>query len=288
MTATHVGDPPVRTTGDEVHALTYLAVGDSIARGFQATRPWPRPEPEGAVRLGGVPLWWFDNPETGFPCLLRDLLSAEGASVELIDVARSGLDSPRAWTRGTPFAPLQRLQSQRFGLTTVTLGANDLLGAAWFAYLPGASMFAGVNRFLPVSPLRPLVDVVLPERPDNFTLARLFLNLDCLLGWLAARSDVVAVTNYYNGEESPGVQRTFTDPLNEVIGAACAQHPEVTLVDLESEFRGHGSTRPADKRWVSAVDGLHPTPVGQRRIAGLIHEATKDRLAAKLLRVSRR
>ena len=259
--------------------LRYLALGDSIARGFRLTRVRPQPEPDGAVRLAGVPLWWFDAPETAYPSQLGGLLAAQDQQVEITDLARSGAASGDVWRCGSPFPPLARISEARFDFATLTLGANDLLGLEWMLYAPAANALRGLDRFVPGSLFRPLAAIGLPGPPSDLMIAALYLNLDLLLDWLDERVDgVVAVTNYYNSDGTPGVQKNFTDPINDVIRAVCEQHPRAHLVDLESAFRGHSAREPVHKRWISPFDGVHPNAVGQQRIADQIFEIIRSRL----------
>lgn len=280
---------PERAAGQDMSerpvgsALRYLSLGDSIARGFRLTRVRPQPEPVGAVRLAGVPLWWFDAPDGAYPRHLSRLLAAAGHAADVTDVARSGVASADVWRRGRPFSPLERLGAERFDIATVTLGANDLLGIDWMLYAPAANALRGLDRVVPGPLFRPLADVGLPGKPADLTLAALYLNLDLLLEWLGVRvAGVVAVTNYYNADGTAGVQKNFTDPLNEVIRAVCRQHARVVMVDVESAFRGHSAREPAHKRWISLFDGVHPNAVGQRRIADQIFESIVPMLRREL------
>lgn len=245
-------------------AVRYVAVGDSVARGFRLGAP----RPAGARPLHGPLLGLlslFDRPGAGYPARVAEILGARGARVDLdTSLTSSGATSGTLWRTDGPAARLRRVFGSPADVVTVTVGANDVM-RPWAPYILASAplrLVAGRGRDLaPVlDPLAP------PPEASAAALGRLRERLRALLEWLGgAGCPRVVVTGYYSGDGSEVVDRIFRAPVDAAIAAAAAGLPWVRFVPLEPVFARGGPSGRA--RLVSGGDGLHPSDAGQDAIA---------------------
>ncbi len=233
----------------------------------------PRPgrsDPLGA-RLVVVPAAWFDHRDRGYPALVGARL---GAPPRL--VAASVGTAAMVWAGDGPTPLLREGLAGDPGLVTVSFGANDAL---WFMARDGAppavTRWAGLLWRVPGG-RRALRDRMPPDLVDR-AVTRTGDRLAALLSHLGAPGRTVVVTTYPVGDGSEELRRRFTGPLNAAIRAAAAR-AGARLADLEPLFAGHDRTAPRRDRWISLIDGMHPTAAGHRRIAEEVLRAAAARV----------
>lgn len=251
--------------------MRYVAVGDSIARGFRIGAP--HPPRLGTVRtVFGTMLSVFDRPSDGYPALVADRLRAAGVPVTLdLGPTASGAGTDTLWRDGRPHAELARAMRHGADLVTVTLGANDV-SDLWVLYGPGAALAGPVGRLAGIDP-QPLLDRLAPSAESVRRRAvAVRERLTGLVGWLvAAGAGCVLVTTYYDPHGSRVVRRRFLAPLTEAAAAACAPHARAHVVDLDAAVRAHDPD--GTRGLVSAWDRIHLTPAGQAVAADAVMEA---------------
>lgn len=248
-------------------APRYVAIGDSIARGFLPTWPRPKPRDRCDFRLAGVPLRWFDNSSIAYPVAVAQMISDQVGSRIALDMkcTCSGMRTDHLWRHDSPTELLRSGFDQPTALVTVTVGANDLM-PMWFRYLAAATILRPVKPLLPSAVMRSIRERLAPERRQMLAAARGVQDrLDHILGWIAAQSPsaTIIVTSYYSGDDSLFPSVGFSDRLFEAIGAAVGGCPSASLVDVTPVLARAESQRTLTSRF----DGLHPTADGQRRIA---------------------
>lgn len=257
-------------------ALRYVAIGDSVAQGFRPLPPRPLRRRGSGVRIGGVPLWWFDHPETAYPAFLGDALGRRGIPIRLVGVATiSGLHSGHLWADG-PTPRLRAVAAIPADLVTITLGANDVL-PLWYRYLLGT---VPLRQLGPLTPRR-AVDALgrrLAPSPRRVVAAERGLErrLGRIVAWLARQNPEarIVLTTYFSGDGTALTRERFADPIADTITRAVGDHPMVSVVDLDpviDRARAGGGPKPI------AIDALHPTTHGHRLIA--------DAIAAEVARV---
>lgn len=250
--------------------MRYVAVGDSVARGFLFGLPHA-PRPGGVRTVFGMALSPFDRPDAGYPALVADRLRAAGVAVSLdMGPTASGAGTDTLWHDGAPHRALVRAMEHGADLVTVTLGANDL-GDLWVLYSPGAALGRAVGRLVGVDP-EPALDRLAPP-PDRVRrrLGAVQHRLSALVDWLvAAGARCVLVTTYYNPYGSRVVLRRFLAPMADVIATACARHPQAHVVDLDAALRRRDPDGTGGL--VSAWDGIHLTDAGQAAAADAVME----------------
>ncbi|MFN8108762.1 MAG: hypothetical protein U0Y82_02800 [Thermoleophilia bacterium] len=216
--------PPAR--GEAVQAppaLRYVAIGDSIPRGFLLGPPGWAP-PGVCTAPQAWLLRWFDRPDRGYPALAARALRAAGTPVEL-DMSLTCTNScSAAFWRGGPTAPVRRVFDRPAQLVSVTVGANDVMGG-WSAYVAAASA-APVAPALRWDP-QPVLDRLAPRRATTgAAVDRLQARLHDLLGWLVRHTDgPVVITTYHRGDESEVVRTRLVNPVNAAIRAAATGVP---------------------------------------------------------------
>lgn len=259
--------------------LRYLALGDSLATGAWPGIPRPRQSDLVGRRLAGVPAAWFDHPEGSYPARAAGLLAARGP-VELAR-ATACAGAMRAFAPGGRAWPALRAGLARDpDLVTVSFGANDLLGHMARA---GANPFAmrWAALLWRVPPGRWLMRrTITPERRRR-GLDGVSRDFDRLLGGIAAPGRRVVLTTYPVGDGGPELRDDFLGPLNACIRAAADRHGAEVL-DLEFLFLGHDRRRRGRERWISRVDGIHPTARGHLHIARALVALHDRRPAAAL------
>lgn len=206
-------------------SLTYVSLGDSLAVGVGSSDP----------------------RERGYAPLYRDFLTEEtGRDVRLVQLGVSGETSETFLSGPDPqLARAQNTLRQNPGaVVTLSLGANDLLGAA---------------------------DATDAERESALT--QYALNLDRILEDLAASSDPeprVSVLALYN--PAPG---SFTDEwagrLNEEIRSV-AKNNGATVAAADEAFRGHEAEYAHYARYPWDI---HPTDRGYAALARAFAKASE-------------
>ena len=262
-------------------ALRYVAIGDSLPRGFLFERPIR--QPPGPIQVRWSPLLsLFDHPARGYPELVRQRLAATGLQVRLDNTLTcTGAPVRAFWDRG-PVRDLQRVLAGGADIITLTVGANDIL-PLWAGYALAATAARGVPL---VSHRRKqsLLDRVAPSSDAAEARLQTFeARLSDLLGWLRVTSGDarIVLTTYYNPDGSSVVHERFVTPLNTRIRRVADAVPGTRVVELDPLFDGHRITAPTPRRWISGVDGLHPTDAGQAVIATAVAAAiTGERLVS--------
>jgi lysophospholipase L1-like esterase len=259
--------------------LRLVAIGDSVARGFLPWPPRPRRRDGWGLRIGGVPLWWFDYPERAYPALLGPELSRRGIGLRLAMLATySGLRTDHLWRHDAPTPLLRSVAAVPADFVTMTVGANDVL-PLWYPYLVGT---VPLRLLGPLTPERAVVALghrLAPRRSRSAPAERgLAHRLGATVGWLSQRMPEtrIVVTTYFSGDGTDLSRERFADPIAAVIAAAVAEHPAASVVDLGplvDAARASGGPRPI------AIDALHPTPHGHRLIARAIADEVARRVA---------
>jgi lysophospholipase L1-like esterase len=255
----------------KVGDMRYVAIGDSLARGWWLgiPRPWRR-DALGA-RFLGVPLAWFDHPKQGFPAQAGRLLAQRhGACTVDISCTASGAATGMVWAAG-PTSALETMMARGTpDLVTVCLGANDLLTAMgrrshqhesfdWVFVL----WRIGVSR-------RYLLDAGFSDTLRDAGLADVRADIEALARWLAARTPHLAIMTYPVADGSDVLRDLIIGPLNQMLREV-AGDLGCGLIDLESLFTSHHRrVRPLRARWIAQLDGGHPNRRGQRAIARAI------------------
>jgi len=250
--------------GGTGRAPLHLALGDSLATG--AWPGFPRPwllEPGGA-RVLGVPASWFDHPDGAYPALV-----ARACGARLVSLAGSAGTLPRLVGRDGRATPaLRAALARRPDVVTLSAGANDVL--AGLARRGGAARVLRLGGLLWRAPGGPALLPRLVDPADRDAALRVMAGrLDHLLALLAAPGRTVVATTYPVGDGAETTRRALVGPVNAAIRDVCAAHG-ARVADLERAFRGHGRRDPRAHRWISSVDGMHPTARGHRAIAGLV------------------
>lgn len=260
-------------------ALRYVAIGDSIPRGFQLG--WPRTGQcdTCGIRIAGVPLRWFDNPNDGYPVYTAaEMGRALGRPVEL-DTAFtcSGAATTHFWRAGAPTALLRSAFVRTADLVTLTLGANDLMHL-WARYLTAASLARPLRRLAARRPVASLLQRLAPEMSDvRNAAAGVEYRLSRIVAWIHERSPATSIilTSYYSGDDFPATRDGFAQPLLEAARHAAQSCDAATFVDLDVLF-GDSADRVAQ----TGPDGLHPSPAMHRRIGRLVAASALKQLAA--------
>gem|GEM_PF-4191669 len=224
----------------------------------------------------GVPASWFDHPGRAYPALVA---AARGAA--LVDLSASAGTLGRVVdAEGRPAPALRAALAREPAVVTVSAGVNDVLA--------GLAARGGAARALRLAGLvwrTPLGPALLPRlvAPDDLRrqVDRLRGRLGLLLRAVAAPGRCVVVTTYPVGDGDPRTERALLGPVNGAIRAA-ARETGARVADLEAAFRGHDRRAPRRDRWISWIDGMHPTARGHRAAASVVLAA----LAAPPGRVS--
>lgn len=261
-----------------VSPVRYVAIGDSIARGFQTT--WPRPwRRDGcAVRVAGIPLRWFDDLAGAYPVAAAQMLShALGQRVDLdMRLTCSGTRTDHLWREDAPTNLLRSGFDQPADLVTLTLGANDLI-PLWYRYIAAIAVFRPVRAIVSQTVQRAVRDRYVPE-PQGSVEAALGMEhrLRSILAWICERSPSaqIIVTTYHLADAADATHGGFSRPLVDAIRAAVDGCPSASLVDVAMVL---GPSQP-DGRSISRLDGFHPTRAGQRRIAVAIADEAARRM----------
>lgn len=269
---------PVRPHRADRSAIRYVAIGDSIARGFALGAPRLRARDGCGLRLAGVPLRWFDHPEWAYPALVaREVAALAGCAVHLDErLTCSGLQTEHLWSGGAPTPLLRVIGDEPADLITVTLGANDLL-PLWYRYLALMLPLQPVAALLPAAAVRSLATHLAPEADRAWAVADgTKQRLGALIDWVAdrwPRANLI-VTTYFPGDGPDETKEAFSRPLRAAILAAAGPSP-ATVVELDAIL---DATKSGER--VSRVDRLHPTAEGQRLIAAAVVEAALSELGA--------
>lgn len=250
--------------------MRYVAIGDSVARGFRPRPPRPRRRGGCGFRVAGVPLWWFDDPATAYPALLGGELARRGVPLTLRALATcSGLRSDHLWSHGAPTPRLRALANAPADLVTLTVGANDVL-PLWYRYLAATVPLRLLGPLTPTSAVDALAHRLAPSRrqvaDEECGLER---RLRGIVTWLSRRMPDarIVLTTYFSGDGTALTRERFSESIAATIAAAVADNPMASVVDLGPVFdraRASGGPKPV------AVDALHPTPHGHRLIAAAI------------------
>ena len=264
------------------HPLRYVAIGDSIARGFQTT--WPRPwRRDGCgVRVAGIPLRWFDDVAGAYPVeaarLLTDLL---GRRIALdMRLTCSGTRTDHLWRDG-PTNLLRSGFDEPADLVTVSLGANDLI-PLWYRYIAAVAVSRPVRTVVSRTVQRSVRDRFAPPAHGSDEAARQMEHrLRSILKWICERSPAarIIVTTYHLADAADATDGGFCRPLVHAIGAAVDGCPAASLIDLRSVLSQHDP----GERTISRLDGFHPTRAGQRRIAHAVARDVSRRMSAPLV-----
>lgn len=255
----------------------YVAIGDSIPRGFRLEWPRVRQRDTCGIRVAGVPLRWFDNPAEGYPAYAAAALEAAlGRPVEL-DVAAtcSGAATTHFWRAGAPTALLTSAFTRLPDLVTLTLGANDLL-RMWARYLIAASLVRPLRHLGVRRPVAALIGRLAPQASQvRIATAGIEYRLSRIVAWIHAQwpTTPIVVTSYYSGDDFPPTRVGIARPLLGAARAAVETCEVATLVDLEPLF-GDSAERVAQ----TGLDGLHPTAEVQRRIGRIVAAAALSHL----------
>ena len=240
---------------------TYLAVGDSVAFGYQD--PTLTPDPPASAGFAGYaqPYDAFLSAQAGAPVTLLNLGIVGETSTSLVTpsaaTAGNGLLNSN-YSLSTPTTQDALLVSELTTLgsgvsnITVQVGANDILGLATSAAFQTA---VATNN------------VAAQQSLLNGTLATIGTNYDTLLGQihtLSPQADV-QVLGYYNPyaalPETDPISvylKAVSTPLNLALNAKIAQEAAAHgdgFVDLYTPFLGHEST-------LTLSGELIPTPFG--------------------------
>ncbi len=261
------GDPLVDVGTPVADHVRYVAIGDSIARGFLPTwpRPWRRDRCD--FRLTGIPLRWFDDPSIAYPVTAARMISdAVGAPVAL-DMERtcSGMRTDHLWRNDSPTELLRSGFDNPVDLVTITVGANDLM-PLWFRHLAAVTILRPVQPLLPTALTRSVRERCAPQRRRILVAASgVEHRLDRILAWIGDQSPSarVLVTSYCSGDDSQFPHTEFSLPLFGAICAAVGRHTSASMIDVTPLLTVPGANRTLTSRW----DGLHPTADGQRAIA---------------------
>lgn len=259
--------------------VRYVAIGDSIARGFQTT--WPRPwRRDGCgVRVAGIPLRWFDDVRGAYPVAAARLLAENlGRGIALdMRLTCSGTRTDHLWRDG----PTQLLRSgfeQPADLVTVTLGANDLI-PLWYRYIAAVAMFRPIRAVVSQTVQRSVrARFTPPENGSDEAARQMERRLRSILDWISERSPAarIIVTTYYLADAADATDGGFSRPLAHAIVAAVDACPAASLIDLRSVL----TSREPGERTISRLDGFHPTVAGQRRIAHAVADDASRRLSS--------
>ncbi len=264
-------------------AVRYVAIGDSIARGFQAS--WPRPwRRQGCgVRIAGIPLKWFDDLPGSYPVVAARMISERLVRDVALETGLtcSGTRTDHLWRDGSGPAPLLRTAfAHPADLVTATLGANDLI-SMWYRYIASQVLLGPFHALTPARPRRPVSARLVPDAGTVAEVAAaMSARLERILTWIAGRSPSapIIVTSYHLADGSDETHDMFWTPLVTGIRDAVERCPAATLVDLTSAL----ADEPATVRTISRIDGFHPTPAGQLVIAGAVADEAVRRISETL------
>lgn len=231
----------------------------------------PRPGRRDALgyRLLGVPAAWFDHPERAFPALL----AREDGAILMRVAASAGTLGLLLDEDGAPRPALRAALAHEPSLVTVCVGVNDAVGgmAARAARPEVVRLGALLWR---ARPARPLLRRAVDDGVRAEVVARIEDRLTRLLTAVAAPGRTVVALTYPVGDGSDATRDVLLGPLNDAIRRAAAA-AGARVADLEAAFAGHDHRAPRERRWISALDGIHPTPRGHREVARVVAEAAR-------------
>jgi lysophospholipase L1-like esterase len=263
--------------------LVYVALGDSIARGWGMGGPVPGAKQDScgnALPLPAPPfdLSRWDSPARAYPTRLARLLESQGVKVDFDNRACSGETTEEALGRDSA-----RLDEARGAdVVTVDIGADDILWscgiwrAAW-KFIVGVARPVTVTSLLSreARSLHTQLFGACSSAKVTAGLASVARGLPRILAELTSHTKaVVFVATYYNSTGA-AADGAVVRRLNRVIDhAVAAAGRRVHLVSgLAAAFASHDCRAAGARSWMVVWDiCLHPNDAGQQAIARLFDD----------------
>jgi len=266
--------------------LVYVALGDSIARGWGMNGPVPGVKQDSCGNVLPLPappldLSRWDSPARAYPERLARLLGSNGARVAFDNRACSGETTEELLGRDSP-----RLDEARAAdVVTLDIGADDILWscgiwkAAW-RFIAGVANPVEVTGLISreARGLHTQLFGACSSAKVSAGIASAARGLPRILHALTSHTKAtVFVATYYNSTGA-AADGAVVRRLNRVIEqAVAAAGPRVHLVSgLARAFVPHDCRAPQTRSWMLVWDiCLHPNDAGQQAIARVFDEQIK-------------